>query len=96
MELIIECLFCLYIIVSSAVGLYCKLVKIIVNNLRFEPSHDKLYELACSPSEDSGQPGRKIPPRLTRFYAVRCIGSQGPAINELRSGFLSHMLLVLS
>ena len=35
----------------------------------YEPPHDKTNKVACSPSEDSDQPGH--PPSLIRVFAVR-------------------------
>ena len=34
-----------------------------------EPPHDKTNKMACTPSENSGQPGH--PPSLIRVFAVR-------------------------
>ena len=39
-----------------------------------EPLHDKTNKMACTPSEDSDQPGR--PPSLIRVFTVRFMGSQ--------------------
>ena len=41
--------------------------------LIFEPAHDKTYKMACTPSEDTDQPGH--PPSLIRVNAVRTMGS---------------------
>ena len=39
----------------------------------YESAHDKIYEMACAPSEDSDQPGH--PPSLIRVFAVHTMGS---------------------
>ena len=40
-----------------------------VGTVRNEPPHDKTNKMACSPSEDSDQPGH--PPSLIRVFTVR-------------------------
>ena len=39
-----------------------------IHQITFEPQHDKTNNMACVPSEDSGQPGQ--PPNLIRVFAV--------------------------
>ena len=39
-----------------------------------EPAHDKIYKMACTPSNDSGQPGH--PPSLIRVFAVRMMNDR--------------------
>ena len=38
-----------------------------------EPVHDKTYNMACAPSEDSDQPGHQ--PSLISVFALRSMGS---------------------
>ena len=43
----------------------------LILKVTFEPAHDKIYKMACAPSEDSDQPGH--PPSLIRVFAVRSL-----------------------
>ena len=47
--------------------------KKIVYALIYEPSHDKINNVVCAPSEDPDQLGH--PPSLVRVFAVRSMGS---------------------
>ena len=50
-------------------GRYDFCIAIIIN----KPPHGKTNNMACTPSEDSDQPGH--PPSLIRVFAVRLMGS---------------------